>query len=235
MSAVSDHTELLQTWLLPGVTVLLAIATAALACFTYKMAKSTEKALEQNARLVEETHDLVESNKVLVESEERHHQENLRPICVFERDLTSPIVNCDRGSVRLGGSVVNKGHGASVEGILYLILPSSTTYLSIGLPTLGRGDRWLETNYYNTVHKLMTEDIFIPVLNCDVGCARTLLRAFEKNEVIIFIKYKDVFGNWLITKQEMNKDADQFNVTLSSVDKEVPVVGFHCMNSPAEG
>ncbi|MHB8354910.1 MAG: hypothetical protein ACYDCF_10825 [Burkholderiales bacterium] len=81
---MSDISSLLQTWLLPGATFALACGTVGLAWYTRKMAESTERALEQNARLVEETHDLVENNKVLVESEERHHQENLRPLVFID-------------------------------------------------------------------------------------------------------------------------------------------------------
>ncbi|MBU2860266.1 hypothetical protein HF290_07580 [Acidithiobacillus ferrooxidans] len=156
MSAVSDHTELLQTWLLPGVTVLLAIATAALACFTYKMAKSTEKALEQNARLVEETHDLVESNKVLVESEERHHQENLRPLVFIDpTDLmagevcehlfgeVTPISTANDGFILpLNGLVVNRGLGPAFNvRVVYRKHPEPYDFETI-IPPIAANTGW---------------------------------------------------------------------------------------------
>jgi hypothetical protein len=113
---VSDISSILQTWLLPGATFALACGTVGLAWYTRKMAKSTEKALEQNARLVKETHDLVESNKVLVESEERHHQENLRPLCVFaytgnlQNILKLDMMN-GSNRVIINSDIENKGRG----------------------------------------------------------------------------------------------------------------------------
>ncbi|OCB04004.1 hypothetical protein BBC27_00170 [Acidithiobacillus ferrivorans] len=151
---MSDHAGLLQMWLLPGVTVLLAIATGALACFTYKMAKSTEKALEQNARLVGETHDLVESNKVLVESEERHHQEGMSPFVAFEFYSEWSHINIDdlidlsrikEHIIYLKGSVSNKGYGLSNNGSLYLLCwdsDANTPCIKIDLPILAPGQVW---------------------------------------------------------------------------------------------
>lgn len=122
---MSDHAELRQTRLLPGVTVLLDIAAGALAFFTYKMAKSTEKALEQNARLVAETHELVESNKILVESEKRHHRENLRPFCFLE-----PCA-AEIGKINIG--IFGEPEPAHPEGYKGLAIPMNARLRNIGL------------------------------------------------------------------------------------------------------
>ena len=63
-----------------------AMGTLALAGATFWVARAAVKTLEETRRLVDETHNLVMSNNKIIESEERHHQENLRPICIFELD-----------------------------------------------------------------------------------------------------------------------------------------------------
>jgi hypothetical protein len=210
----------------------LAIGTFSLAFFTWRVSRAAIKTLDQNKLLVDETHRLVESNNTLIESEERHHQENLRPICVFELDVKGPEV-FSTSFTGIRGFIANKGLGASVEGILYLILPSLMSYLSIKFPTLGHGDRWVETEYYNMMTKCYKKNIFVPLVNCDDSYAGAVQKALNERELIIIIKYKDLFGNWLITEQKMNKANGQFDMTLRD-DGAVPVEGFQCVNSPTE-
>ncbi len=130
---MSDIGSLLQTWLLPGATFALACGTVGLAWYTRKMAQSTEKALEQNARLVEETHELVESNKILIQNEDRHHQENLRPLCIFHYNNFNGNYNTFLSAVDINtflvvsvkSNILNVGNGPAkqVFAILRTVLP----------------------------------------------------------------------------------------------------------------
>ena len=190
---MSDLSSLLQTWLLPVATGLLALSTAALACFTYKMAQSTEKALKQNARLVEETHDLVESNKVLVESEERHHQENLRPLCVFS--YTGNLYNVLNYDTRNGSSRViinsdieNKGNGVakSIKIIFRLESPRCEGTLTLGPVASG-------SKYFNGAEKHYSETIPLE-LSCKENKKILHIDFFMQHQWIIYIEYEDTFN-----------------------------------------
>lgn len=190
---MSDLSSLLQMWLLPVATGLLALSTAALACFTYKMAQSTEKALKQNARLVEETHDLVESNKVLVESEERHHQENLRPLCVFS--YTGNLYNVLNYDTRNGSSRViinsdieNKGNGVakSIKIIFRLESPRCEGTLTLGPVASG-------SKYFNGAEKHYSETIPLE-LSCKENKKILHIDFFMQHQWIIYIEYEDTFN-----------------------------------------
>ena len=190
---MSDLSSLLQMWLLPVATGLLALSTAALACFTYKMAQSTEKALKQNARLVEETHDLVESNKVLVESEERHHQENLRPLCVFS--YTGNLYNVLNYDARNGSSRViinsdieNKGNGVAkaIKIIFRLESPRCEGTLTLGPVASG-------SKYFNGAEKHYSETIPLE-LSCKENKKILHIDFFMQHQWIIYIEYEDTFN-----------------------------------------
>lgn len=205
----------------------LAIGTFLLAFFTWRVSRAAIKTLDQNKSLVDETHRLVESNNLLIKIEERHHQENLRPICVFE--FEEGVSH----AFSISGSIVNKGRGASIEGVLYIILPSSLSYISVPFPTLGNGDRWVEKELYDREAKLHTKYYFIPLINCDDTSARAVRKAFDDREIVFFLEYKDLFGSKLLTEQKMNKDNGQFSIMLTKEDK-VPIDGLTCLN-PSKG
>jgi hypothetical protein len=206
----------------------LAIGTFLLAFFTWRVSRAAIKTLDQNKSLVDETHRLVESNNLLIKIEERHHQENLRPICVFE---FGEGVSSEGFSIK--GFIVNKGRGASIEGVLYIILPSSLSYISIPFPTLGNGDRWVEEECYDLQTKLYKKQYFIPLINCDVTSAGAVQKAFDDREIVFLLEYKDLFGSKLLTEQKMNKDNGQFSIMLTKEDK-VPIDGLTCLN-PSKG
>jgi hypothetical protein len=198
----------------------LAIGTFLLAFFTWLVSRAAIKTLDQNKSLVDETHRLVESNNSLIEIEERHHQENLRPICVFQSEKGgSEVFSITFPSIR--GFIVNKGRGASIEGVLYIILPSSLSYISIPFPTLGHGDRWVEEERYNLQTKSYKKEYFIPLINCDNTSAGAVQKAFDDREIVFLLEYKDLFGSKLLTEQKMNKDNGQFSIMLTKEDKSL--------------
>ncbi|MDX5934730.1 hypothetical protein [Acidithiobacillus thiooxidans] len=193
---MSNHADLLQTLLLPGVTVLLGIATTALACFTYRMAKSTEKALKQNAQLVAETHELVESNKILVENEERHHQENLRPLCVFSyTGNLHNILRIDRSNnmVIINSDIENKGNGVakSVKIIFRLGSPRCEGCLQLGPVAAG-------SKYVNGIEKQHSE-IFPLELSCIEAGEIVPTDFFLQQDWVIYIECEDIFNHKFYT------------------------------------
>ena len=200
---MSNHTELLQTWLLPGVTVLLAIATGALAYYTYKMAKSTKKALEQNAQLVAETHELVRSNKILVESEERHHQENLMPFCVIEPtepeigDIGRKMFADDVGRLNqtvdifiahLSAKISNKGNGTALNVKIKFYVNCSTTPIITNVGAITSGEYY---SLYKGKRHLVPMKVYID----KKGLWADNLTRIINSDWVICLTFEDVFGN----------------------------------------
>ncbi len=216
-------------------TLALAIGTFLLAFFTWRVSRAAVKTLEENRRLVDETHNLVESNNKIIESEERRHQENLRPICIFEFDPDSigSIVTILQQSVsRIKGYIVNKGRGVAVEGEIYLVLSTSQSYLVIRFQAVGNNELWYKMTHYDYLHNsAKTEYFIIPLWWCTEECARKVLEEFENRDLIIFIRYTDIFGNFYITEQKMRKDTGQFDITLRE-GGSVPLDGLSCVNNP---
>jgi len=221
---VSDISSLLQTWLLPVATGLLALATGALACFTYKMAKSTEKALEQNARLVEETHELAESTKVLVESEERHHQENLRPLCVFAHtgnlyNILTLDMRGGRNRVIIDSDIENKGNGVAkaIKIIFRLDSPRCEGCLTLG--PLASGSK-----YFNGAEKHYSEVIPLE-LSCNNDREIHHIDFFLQQQWVIYIEYEDIFNAKFYTiyiKNDSNADIEFSSDPLPSLgDDEI--------------
>lgn len=199
---MSNHAELLQTWLLPGVTVLLAIATVALAYFTYKMAKSTENALKQNAQLVAETHELVKSNEALVENEEKHHQENLMPLCVVEP--TEPEIGdigekmfaylghfnnaLDIKVAYLSAKITNKGNGTALNVKIKFYVNCFTHPISTSVGAIASGESYC---IYNGKRPLVPMKIYT---NKQKPLQDDIVR-ITKSDWVICLTFEDVFGN----------------------------------------
>jgi hypothetical protein len=216
------------------VTVLLAIATAALACFTYKMAKSTERALEQNARLVEETHDLVESNKVLVESEERHHQENLRPLCILEptepvmgdyvKKIFGDLEQNEDGSMGymlpLRAILSNKGLGPALNvKVVLMKMPEKVVFVTDVPPIAAKTD-WFITSRFGYIVPLLLK------LRANQAEVKAMLKA---GTWVIFVEFEDIFGKKFYSLHEKNDD----HFFLRVAEGNIPSVNelFYCDTS----
>ena len=212
-----------------------AMGTLALAGATFWVARAAVKTLEETRRLVDETHNLVMSNNKIIESEERHHQENLRPICIFELDpdpIGSIVTILQQSGSRIKGCIVNKGRGVAVEGEVYLVLPAPQAYLAIRFQAVGHNEFWYKMSYYDhSQNSTKTEYFIIPLLWCNEECARKVLEAFVNRDIVIFIRYTDIFGNFFITEQKMRKDTGQFDITLRE-GGSVPLDGLSCVNNP---
>ncbi|WP_075323097.1 hypothetical protein [Acidithiobacillus albertensis] len=208
---MSNHTNLLQTWLLPGVTVLLAIFTGVLAYFTYRMAKSTENALKQNAQLVAETHELVESNKTLVESEERHHQENLRPLCYIKPtslrmghicddifgDL-EPYLNASVGPVlSINGTLENVGLGpAKNVSVILRRFPEKDEFRCNYGPIDAHGSFFVTSKYGYSVP--------LPLLGNTSNLRAT--DVVRSSSLVIYVEFEDFFGKIFHTTHRKYRD-----------------------------
>lgn len=212
-----------------------AVGTLALAGATLRVASAAVKTLEENRRLVDETHNLVESNNKIIESEERRHQENLRPICIFELNSFSygKVIHTPHQNVsHIDGRIFNKGRGIAIEGDVYFVLPTLRSYLVIKFQAIGHDELWHKTvteSYLNGYRKI--ENVSVPVLWCNEECAQKFIQAFENRDVVIFIRYRDIFGNYYITEQKMRSDTGQFDIALRE-DGAIPLDGLSCANNP---
>ncbi|MBE7562513.1 hypothetical protein H7F10_06020 [Acidithiobacillus sp. HP-6] len=217
---MSNHTNLLQTWLLPGVTVLLAIFTGVLAYFTYRMAKSTENALKQNAQLVAETHELVDINKILVESEERHHQEEMSPFVALQFYPEWNHINIDdlidlsrieEHIIYLKGSIFNQGRGLSNNGSLYLLCWEDVGIgpcIKIDLPILAPREAWN--------NKKIGDIECIEMHFIEAVFKQEIINSVGKKEWVVLLVVEDIFKNKHLTKIEPNQKS---NCVYTSFDK----------------
>ena len=182
-----------------------------MACFTYKTAKSTEKALEQNARLVAETHELVESNKILVESEERHHQENLRPLCYIKPNSLrmghvcddifgdlEPYVAVSAGPVlSINGTLENVGLGpAKNVSVILRRFPEKDEFRCNYGPIAAHGNFFITSKYGYSVP--------LPLLGNTSNLRATDVVRF--GSVVIYVEFEDFFGNIFHTTHRKYRD-----------------------------
>ena len=177
-----------------------ALGTLALACATFWVARAAVKTLEQNKLLVDETHRLVEGNKILIENEERHHQENLRPLCVLEptepkignvgtnmfADVDSYSTTRDIGITYLSAKIFNKGNGPAVNvRIRFYANPATGPCIST-IGTIASGQNYC---IYNGNRALVPMKIYAnPV---DVNNVLKII----KSDWIICLTFEDIFGN----------------------------------------
>ncbi|MDD5279045.1 hypothetical protein [Acidithiobacillus sp.] len=193
---------LLRTWLLPVATFLLACCTFGLAWYTKEMAKSTKKALKQNAQLVAETHELVESNKILVEQDDKHHQENLMPLCVIEP--TEPEIGdigrkmfADLGSFNntldiyvafLSAKISNKGNGTALNVKIKFYVNCSTHPIITSVGAIASGESYC---IYDHKRPLVPMKIY---MNKQKTLQDDIVRIINSDWVIC-LTFEDVFGN----------------------------------------
>ena len=199
---MSEISSLLQTWLLPGATFALACGTVGLAWYTRKMAESTEKALEQNARLVAETHELVESNKVLVENEEKHHQQNLMPLCVLEptepkigdagRQLFADVHGYEKTKdiaiFYASEKIINKGTGPALNVRIKFYNNCKTNPMITNIGTIAAGESYC---VYDNKRPLVPLKVYMDARTYGINSA---VRTIESDWVLCIL-FEDIFGN----------------------------------------
>ena len=175
-----------------------AVGTLALAAATVLVACAAVRTLKQNKLLVDETHRLVESNNKLIEAEERHHQENLRPLCVFDHpgDLLNVIgrkfLNDDL-CVKIDSDIQNRGYGVakSVNIVIRLKEPLLEGRLTLGpIASMGR--------YFNRVDR--QEGDYFPVsFNQDTVDAAQIPDFPNNIDWVLYLEYEDIFNNLFYT------------------------------------
>ena len=175
-----------------------ALGTLALACATFGVARAAVKTLKQNKLLVEATQKLVESNKMLIENEERHHQENLRPLCVFDHpgNLLNAIEKESLNGklcVKIDSDVENRGYGVakSVNIVIRLEEPLWEGRLALGpIASMGR--------YFNRVNR-QKGDYFPVDLNQYKGDAEQIPGFPTDIDWVLYLEYEDIFNNRFYT------------------------------------
>lgn len=171
----------------------LAIGTFSLAFFTWRVSRAAVQTLEENKRLVDETHRLVESNNKLVVSEERHHQENLRPLCVFSyTGNLHNVLNYDtrNGSSRviINSDIENKGNGVAKAIKIIFRLESPRCEGSLILGPVASGSK-----YFNGAEKHYSETIPLE-LSCKEDKKIPHIDLFLEQQWVIYIEYEDIFN-----------------------------------------
>jgi hypothetical protein len=173
----------------------LAIGTFSLACFTYKMAKSTEKTLEQNKLLVD-------SNNMLIEKEERHHQENLMPLCVLEptepkigdvgRQLFADVKGYNKTKdvaiFYLAGKIINKGTGPALNVKIKFYTNCNSEPIETQVGTIAVAGSYC---IYDNKRHLVPMKVFMDDRTYGHDNA---VRTIE-SEWVLCILFEDVFGN----------------------------------------
>ena len=200
----------------------LAIGTFSLAFFTWRVSRAAIKTLDQNKLLVVETHRLVEGNNTLIESEERHHKENLRPLCVFAHTgnlhniLTLDMRN-GRNRVIIDSDIENKGNGVAkaIKIIFRLASPRCEGCLTLG--PLASGSK-----YFNGAEKHYSETIPLE-LSCKNDSNILHTDFLLQQQWAIYMEYEDIFNAKFYTiyiKNDSNADIEFSSDPLPSLEDD---------------
>jgi hypothetical protein len=184
------------------------------------MAESTEKALKQNAQLIIETHELVENNKLLVQAEEKHHKQNLTPLCVLDIDPlyylpeTDHFIKIQGGYFKLMASVVNNGLGPAKN--ITLIVRCAEKEQRVPIPPIGPSGRFVgsECSYGMSGTPSRRHEIDFKASEMLYGLAiETSLQKLcgDGNVFEIFIEYEDLFDKTYLSRYENSDNSFKFD------------------------